>query len=527
MKTHIIYASVALLAIAACTKENSTLQENGEITIEASIGTPTKVNYNGNATTFTSGDQISVYAWMGDATAVPATRVVNGVKNTFDGTNWTPEKQMLWKTVSDPHYFLGVFPTKEITDFTADPYTLNPEAYTASDLLIATNLTGVKATDGAVVLTFDHAMAKLNVNLKFRSQWATTPDVTSVTVKAKNTATVNYLTKTVTATGDASAVNIPAASAVASGYKKSYSGLQVPQTGVKEITVTIDGKDYVYTAQEDIPLEGGKYTTLGLNVGKDAITLGTISVVDWQEGTILPDGDALLANNHNGYDYVDMGEVTIDGVNKNLKWATCNVGAEKPWDYGGYFAWGETATKNNYTWSNYAFMQAGHANWEHITKYTYADEQKGGIWYNGSNFIGDGKKSLADGGYVDDAARQIWGGNWRIPTDDEWTALRKKDLYSWDWTSDYLNDGSHHAGWNVTRKDGTGPCSGNSIFLPAAGTWKEATLMNAGERGHYWSSTLSDVNNSDRARCVFIVATGKYRDAADRYFGLSVRPVLD
>ena len=219
--------------------------------------------------------------------------------------------------------------------------------------------------------------------------------------------------------------------------------------------------------------------------------------------------------------------VTIDGVNKNLKWATCNVGAEKPWDYGGYFAWGETATKNNYTWSNYAFMQAGYANWDHITKYTYADEQNGGIWYDGTNFIGDGKKSLAEGGYVDDAARQIWGGNWRIPTDDEWTALRKKDLYSWDWTSDYLNDGSQHAGWNVTRKDGTGPCSGNSIFLPAAGTWKEATLMNAGERGHYWSSTLSDVNNSDRARCVFIVAFGKYRDTADRYFGLSVRPVLD
>lgn len=102
MKKHIIYASVALLTIAGCTKENSTLQENGEITIEASIGAPTKVNYNVNATTFTSGDQISVYAWMGDATAVPATRVVNGVKNTFDGTNWTPEKQMLWKTVSDP-----------------------------------------------------------------------------------------------------------------------------------------------------------------------------------------------------------------------------------------------------------------------------------------------------------------------------------------------------------------------------------------------------------------------------------------
>nr|MCR5018777.1 fimbrillin family protein [Bacteroidales bacterium] len=228
MKKISIYlaATVALLVLSGCNREVAP-DVSGEITVRASIGA-TKVTNQGDASAFEAGDQIAVYAWMGGATEVPATRVVDGVKNTL-GTDgkWTPEKPMLWKTVTDTHYFLGVFPAKDITDFTADPYTLNPAEYTASDLLIATNLDGVKASGGDVPLVFSHAMAKLNVNLKFRSQWDATPTVTSVTVTAKKTATVNYLTKAVTATGNASEVDIPAAATAATGYALSYSGLQV------------------------------------------------------------------------------------------------------------------------------------------------------------------------------------------------------------------------------------------------------------------------------------------------------------
>ena len=291
-KNRIHIAAVALLALAGCNKERSS-EATGAITVNASIGTATKVVYNGDDASFTAGDQIAVYAWMGSASEVPAQRVVDGVKNAFDGTNWTPEKQMRWKTVTDPHYFLGVYPVKEITDFKADAYTLNPADYTASDLLVATNLGGVKASDGPVALEFDHVMAKLNVNLKFRSQWAGTPDVTSVTVQARKTATVDYLTKTVTATGDAEAVLIPATGPVP-GYTCCYSSLEVPQTGVKEIVVTIDGNEYTYTAQDDIPLEGGKYTTLALYVGKDKIELASsITVTGWDATPDVLEGEAV------------------------------------------------------------------------------------------------------------------------------------------------------------------------------------------------------------------------------------------
>ena len=494
-KNRIYIAAVALLALAGCNKEMSS-EATGAITVNASIGIATKVVYNGDDASFTAGDQIAVYAWMGSASEVPAQRVVDGVKNAFDGTNWTPEKQMRWKTVTDPHYFLGVYPVKEITDFKADAYTLNPADYTASDLLIATNLGGVKASDGPVALEFDHVMAKLNVNLKFRSQWNTTPDVTSVTVKARKTATVDYLTKTVTATGDAEAVGIPAVAAV-TGYARSYSSLEVPQTGVREIVVTIDGKEYTYTAQDDIPLESGKYTTLALYVGKDKLELASVSVNNWTEGTILPDGDARTKE---AYAYVDMGEVTIGGKTRNLKWATCNIGAENPWDNGGYFAWGETETKSNYIWATYRY---------------------GDSFHDFSRYTGHDYATLRD---EDDAACQIWGGEWRTPTAEEWTALLDDALYTWEWTDDYLGDGSKHAGQIVTRKSGTGPCSGNSIFLPASGCMSMTAVCFWGD-GYYWTSTLDDWSPSIACNIEFSSSSFS-KTTAPRYVGYSIRPVL-
>ena len=289
-KSLTVLAGIA--ALAGCNKDIDPAT-SGMITIEASVGPMTKVSYDGNNTTFTAGDQLSVYAWMGSADEVPATRVINGVVNTFDGSTWTPASMMRWRTTTDAHYFLGVSPVRTITDFKADSYTLDPADYTASDLLIAKNLAGLKSSDGAVLLQFDHAMAKLNVNLRFRNQWTTTPTVSSVTIKAKTNATIDYLAaNAATATGAASEVVIPALASAVSGFAYSYSGLQVPQSGVKTVTVTIDGKAYVYESTDDIPLEAGKYTTLDLVVGRDKIELGSISVNPWVSGTPLAGGEA-------------------------------------------------------------------------------------------------------------------------------------------------------------------------------------------------------------------------------------------
>ena len=272
----ILLAAAVLLLPVACTKDLR--PADGElITVEASIGAPTKVAYDGDKSRFADGDKIAVYAWTGSDSEVPAKRIVDGVVNTFDGSQWTPASLMRWKNGNDAHYFLGVSPVHAISDFTSDEYTVNPAEYAASDLLFAANLGGVKSGDGAVKLAFRHAMAKLNVNLSFRSQFDGTPEVGAVTLSAKKTASVNYLTQTVSATGEAASLSLPAATA-----NSSYSGLMVPQKGVRKITVAIGGKDYVYEAGEDIPLASGQVTTVNLTVGRDEIVLATdIKISDW------------------------------------------------------------------------------------------------------------------------------------------------------------------------------------------------------------------------------------------------------
>ena len=287
-RIYLVTAAV-LLALAGC--DHALEPTGGAITIDASVGPMTKVTYDGAGSAFAAGDKLALYAWTGGAASVPAERVVNGVVNTFDGSTWTPASLMRWADASTPHYFLGVSPAPAaaITDLTAVPYTLDPADYTASDLLLASNFgtdgAGVKPSATPVPLAFDHAMAKLAVNLKFRTEWATVPASVSVTITAKTGATVNYLTKSVTATGTAAPLVLPD-SAAASDYNLSFGSLMVPQDGVRRIVVSVDGIEYAYEYGSDIPLNSGKATTLGLILGRDKLDLGDISVVDWETETL-------------------------------------------------------------------------------------------------------------------------------------------------------------------------------------------------------------------------------------------------
>ena len=203
-------------------------------------------------------------------------------------------------------------------------------------------------------------------------------------------------------------------------------------------------------------------------------------------------------------EYVDLG--------LSVKWATCNLGATKPSDYGDYYAWGETEPKTDYTWATYKWMQAGQSDWKHITKYTVADGQTEGIWYDaGGTFIGDNKTTLEA---ADDAATRKLGSPWRMPTLVEIRELLDANNCTWTWTT---QDGKN--GYEVKSKT-----NGNSIFLPAAGYRGGSALYYAGSGGYFWSCLL-DAARSYCARNLGFDsgARGWYHNP--RFYGFSVRPV--
>ena len=293
--TRIIPFAALIMAVAACSREDAAPADKGaarNITIEAGIGALTRVTTTGDAAVFDAGDGVSVYAWTGSATAVAADLVVDGVINSL-GTDgkWTPATPMLWADMVTPHYFLGIYPARTVTSFTADPFTVDNADYEASDLLVARQTSGLTATQNPVSLTFDHAMAKLYVNANFRNQWDAAPEVASCEATAAGTCTIDYLAKTYAA-GEQTAVALTAKDA-AEGYARSFSGLMIPQTGFRTVTLTIEGQPYVYTHTGDIPLDAGKYTVLNLIVGRNKIEAGSVSINDWTEGATLSGGQAL------------------------------------------------------------------------------------------------------------------------------------------------------------------------------------------------------------------------------------------
>ena len=173
------------------------------------------------------------------------------------------------------------------------------------------------------------------------------------------------------------------------------------------------------------------------------------------------------------YTYVDL------GLPSGTLWATCNVGASKPTEYGDYFAWGETSPKKSYDWSTYKYMAEGKSSWKYITKYTTADGLTSGVWYDtDGNFIGDSLLTLLP---EDDAATANWGAGWRMPTKAEQDELRHG--CDWEWTSNFNGSG-------VAGRIGTSLYNGNVVFLPAAGYRIDTCLGLAGYYGYYWSSSL-------------------------------------
>ncbi len=254
-----------------------------------------------------------------------------------------------------------------------------------------------------------------------------------------------------------------ALAALCLGYASCGDDDDDENSPAEETTVSGGGSG---TASEDTTDEGSGISDEG-NTDEEA---GTTDDETADEGNTYEES---ITGSINGHDYVDLG--------LSVKWAACNIGASSYYNYGDYYAWGETSPKSNYTISS---------------SVTYG-------------------KSMSDisGNATYDAARANWGGSWRLPTAEEIDELI--DRCDTTWTT--MNG---HNGYKVT-----GP-NGNSIFLPAAGYRNGSSLYYTGEGGYYWSST-PDESGRYVAYYLYFHDGGFLRRWLGRYYGHSVRPVSD
>ncbi|MCD8305980.1 MAG: DUF1566 domain-containing protein [Prevotella sp.] len=251
----------------------------------------------------------------------------------------------------------------------------------------------------------------------------------------------------------------------------------------------------------------------------------------------------------NGHEWVDLG--------LSVKWATCNVGASSPSDYGNYYAWGETRTKSRYDEDNsvtYNMPQQDYITNRRLVYDAIKDDYDDlgsfddfneklddennrrvvydaikddyddvGTWNYFNNKLKQpeaedigisgaiGASIAGNSSY--DAARANWGGTWRLPTWSEIDELVDKCTRTWT----TING---HSGYKVT-----GP-NGNSIFLPAAGYRNGTSLFNAGEIGSFWSATPYG-DDSGSAYCLTFGSGDFVRNWGHRLYGQTVRPVSE
>ena len=468
----------ALMALLACNKQMAepTVQDEGtqEVQVEFTVNrTDAFAGTKGTAKgSWNSGDVVFVFFKEIDAP--------KHVRLTFDGSKWTATPEGgVWDIATE---FSGVSDYKMTAVFL--PY--------GSDALVDNNGSEfriMEIVDGAPVpytgyfliaqnvsYTFEGGKLKGEINLKVHEPTEGKLVHFDVIGHASGHAYEMYqvylrpfsLIGVSMSTG--LEVSVGSAGSAVPGYEDSklemvsFSGLLTSSENV-EYTFSIKDK----TSGVNYSLNAGSHDAPAVPT---AISLGNLST--WM--TERP--------------YVDLGMKNEGG--KSVMWATMNVGASKPEEYGDYFAWGETSPKEgSYTWDNYKYGTE-----DNLTKYNETD----------------GLTTLE---LSDDAANANWGGNWRMPTIEEWEALHNTSNFTWTRDDDTKV-------WTVTSK--ISGYEGKSISFPSAGNDYSHPI--SGDYGYYWSSSIFTTQKT-HARGSFLSPTEHdYNYANWRYIGWSVRPVF-
>ncbi len=282
---------------------------------------------------------------------------------------------------------------------------------------------------------------------------------------------------------------------------KYYDGLEygfeiTPEGGSAHTVKSSNHSEKKFSAKDETLSSGTKYSVVAY-VKLDGCTYKADTKEFTTPGPSCPTGA------------VDLG--------LSVYWATCNLGASKPEDYGGYYQWAGT---QDVTDTNISL------DWDNCPYHTGSDYERGWTKYvpseKSSYWSGSGSpdnKTVLDP--EDDVAHVILGGKWRLPTIEEWEEIMNTSNCSWTWTS--INGIN---GYKVqSRKVGY---TSNWIFLSAAGYRGGGDLSGVGSYGLYWHSSLRTASLSPY-NAYNLGFTSGYVDTYTygRYFGQSVRPVSE
>ena len=481
--TKLMTLLAAGLVLFACQKErteNDILFPGNLLTFTATIdGAGTRTSIDGTKISWNPAEEINIFFGASEGSKFVSQNTEPSQSVTFSGTltafTGTTE-------AGEPNSFWAIYPYDETNSSSGSSVTAYlPENQVGVPNNVPDKALMMVAKASGLALSFKQVCARIKVNV-------TIPGIRKIEIRGNNDETIAG-----SAVITMNSQGLPEWQDAGTGAGKVIE--LVPESGttfeVAEYSIPIYPQTFsagfTMTCYKDG--EMGSYSTGAVTFGRNQVrSVNTNKVTEWESLT---------------FEYVDLG--------LSVKWATFNLGATKPEEYGDHYAWGETETKKYYSESDYKWFNYVEGSYS-LTKYNS----------NSSFGVVDNKTVLEES---DDVAHVKLGGNWRMATDTEWTELLES--CTWTWTT--LN--------GISGRLVTSNIEGytdRSIFLPAAGVWfsvYEQVIEGIGARGDYWSSSPC-TDATDDPFCAWGVginptSIGFGREDVGRCFGLSIRPVYD
>ena len=303
-------AALATAVFASCSSEDELAQNNYPMDNVVRVTTSVK---DINTRAFHSTNTLDEFAFC--IVNPQSTKFsYDNVKVTKEASTWTPASQMLWQNASQPVDIIAYAPYSSISRYEKMSNATNYPVYVKvqqeadtyeSDFLVYKKkgfVPGTDLTNGAVDITFTHALSLLNINIEFGNEFSKTTPLTSnpinnITVGGSvNLGYADFTADAISVTVDATSAPVlivpvlgdfNAAANNEAHATVNYSAILIPQTIAQGFRVEfeIDGKIYGWTASESVTLESGKKHQLNLIVGKDVVKSGYISASPWTEET--------------------------------------------------------------------------------------------------------------------------------------------------------------------------------------------------------------------------------------------------